>query len=249
MTSEPASDDQEALSPELVLVSSAAVAQRAREALPGPIAPVISGAGEPIAVRPPPPAYPRVDIEDLPAKPTRRIRRGSVVLLICLVAAAAGVEGYRTTTPWQHSTPTRHVAGLAALPTPTVPVPALARRPTPPQRETSATGQPAQTPQSADTAQPRSSPAGAAGFVPSRSWVWLRRDGAVGYEVTFFLDGRVVLRARSKTPRFVMPRRFRFHAGRYRWTVRALPAGAARQAIVDSGFVLTPAAAAAANGA
>jgi hypothetical protein len=65
--------------------------------------------------------------------------------------------------------------------------------------------------------------------------------------VTFYLDGRVVLRERVKESRLVMPGSFRFEAGRYRWTVRAIPAASPTARIVDSSFVLTPATAAAAN--
>jgi hypothetical protein len=66
--------------------------------------------------------------------------------------------------------------------------------------------------------------------------------------VTFFLEDRVVFRARPAEPRLVLPSGFRFQAGRYRWTVVSVPAAAAGNPIVDSRFVLTAATAAAANG-
>lgn len=230
MTSEPPLDDREAVSPELVLVSTAEVAQRAREELPEVAVPPSGPTGEPAPPaaehRPAVPAYPRILIEDPPAEPTRHLRRRWVVLLGCVLGAAAAAGAYRIWTPWHHRAATPAAARPAARPITTAPSPVAAA---------AATGHTTQT-----TTQ--------AGFVPSRSWGWLPHRGAAAYEVTFFLDGRVVLRARTEQPRFVLPRRFRFHAGRYRWTVRILPP-VAGQAIVDSTFVLTPAAAAAANGA
>jgi hypothetical protein len=89
---------------------------------------------------------------------------------------------------------------------------------------------------------------GPADFVPARRWTWSARPGAVGYEVTFYLADRVVLRAKPTRPSFVLPPSFRFEPGTYRWTVRALP-GSPVGPIVDSAFVLTRAEAAAANGA
>jgi hypothetical protein len=66
--------------------------------------------------------------------------------------------------------------------------------------------------------------------------------------VTFFFDGYVVFRAWPKDARVALPQSFRFRAGRYRWTVQAMPVAPAAKPIVDSTFVLTAAAAAAANG-
>jgi hypothetical protein len=65
--------------------------------------------------------------------------------------------------------------------------------------------------------------------------------------VTFFLDGRTVLHSWPKEPRLVLPKGFRYHPGHYRWTVRAVGGAAKAKLIVDGNFVLTPAAAAAAN--
>ncbi len=86
-------------------------------------------------------------------------------------------------------------------------------------------------------------------FVPSRTWAWAPATGADGYEVTFFRGQQVVFRARTTEPRVAMPQSFRFQAGTYRWTVRALPAAAGAAPIVDSSFTLTSAGAAAANSA
>jgi len=65
--------------------------------------------------------------------------------------------------------------------------------------------------------------------------------------VTFFHDDRPVFSTRASKPRLVLPSSFRYAAGRYRWTVRATPTGAGAKPIVDATFVLTKAAAAAAN--
>jgi hypothetical protein len=92
-----------------------------------------------------------------------------------------------------------------------------------------------------------SPPRSPAGFVPARTWAWASRAGATAYQVTFYLDGRVVFRAQPKKPRLVLPRSFRFQAGRYRFTVSSLPAVAKAPLIADSTFVLTAATAAAAN--
>jgi hypothetical protein len=86
------------------------------------------------------------------------------------------------------------------------------------------------------------------GFVPARSWAWDEQKNVSRYEVTFYRDGAVVLRARSTAPRFVLPRGFRFRAGRYRWTVRPYPTTATSPTFVDSSFVLTAQTAAAGNG-
>jgi hypothetical protein len=84
-------------------------------------------------------------------------------------------------------------------------------------------------------------------FVPAHTWAWGPANGAKGYEVTFFREGRIVFRARPTEPRVVMPSSFRFEAGNYRWTVRALPVVGGARPIVDSTFFLTSAGAAEAN--
>jgi hypothetical protein len=65
--------------------------------------------------------------------------------------------------------------------------------------------------------------------------------------VTFFRARQIVFQARPTETRIVLPRDFRFHAGTYRWTVRALPVVAGATPIVDSTFVLTAADATKAN--
>jgi hypothetical protein len=289
MISEPPPEDREVLSPELVLVSSPEDARRAREqfaerpgAVPSsPAAPVhaepievigspstppVSVASAPAASidRSPPPAYPRIALEDLPPEPPRRPRRGRIALAVTLLAAIA-VGGYVTATRW-HGSRTTNDAAVRSAPSTLAsakrilgvqPLPTLGRQktlPKPTAHPPAARTQPAKPSTGvADGQKPQPAapfiPAGAsAAFVPARTWAWTQQGSADAYEVTIFLQGRVVLRARPAKPRLVMPSSFRFHAGRYRWTVRSLPATATGKPIVDSTFVLTPATAAAANG-
>jgi len=84
------------------------------------------------------------------------------------------------------------------------------------------------------------------GFVPSRAWSWAPA-AADAYEVTFYLNGRIVLHTRVNNPHMLLPQSFRFQAGRYRWTVRALPSAPGAPPIADSSFSLSSAAAAAGN--
>jgi hypothetical protein len=91
----------------------------------------------------------------------------------------------------------------------------------------------------------RAAPPAAAGFVPARTWSWEPEARAQGYVFTLLVNGKRVFAARTAKPRFVLPKRFRFAAGRYRW--RVVAAGAHRKVVVDSKFRLSAAGAAAAN--
>ena len=84
-------------------------------------------------------------------------------------------------------------------------------------------------------------------FVPARTWTWPKSKEARAYETRFLLNGRVVLDVRTRQPRLVLPRAFRFRAGTYRWVVRRVPSGGSPRPIVDSKFVLSHAAAVRAN--
>ncbi len=88
------------------------------------------------------------------------------------------------------------------------------------------------------------------GFVPARTWSWEPQSRARRYVFTLARNGRRVIAARTAKPRFVLPQRFQFAAGRYRWRVVALTTkpGARRKVVVDSKFRLSAAGAAAANG-
>jgi len=227
--------------------------------------------------RSPPPAYPRIVFDDLPPEPATRWRRSRIALAVGVLCAVA-VGGYLAETRWHAGRSTNDAAfpsapraltlpksrPLGVQPAPagghqkTLPKPAAHPSPTrtlPASYPPSTPTQPARPSTAlADVPKPRtakpkpSQPKGPAAFVPVRTWSWAPQQGASAYQVTFFLEGRVVFRARPAESRFVMPSGFRFRAGRYRWTVRSLPAAATAKPIVDSTFVLTPATAAAANG-
>jgi hypothetical protein len=100
------------------------------------------------------------------------------------------------------------------------------------------------TPPPAPTAPP-AAPAGS--FVPGRQWIWAPQPNARSYEFTIYRGGNIVFRSRPSQARVDLPRAFRWQPGAYRWTVLAVPTGAAGP-IVDSSFELTAATAAAANG-
>jgi len=85
----------------------------------------------------------------------------------------------------------------------------------------------------------------AMGFVPARVWAWAAQPGARSYLVRFFLNNRQVFSGRTQKVQLVLPHGFRYHAGRYRWLVTAIPHRV--QPIVDSAFVLSARSARAAN--
>lgn len=230
-----ASEDPGLLSPELVLVASPEETQRALAQLPEP--PWSAAA----VVRPARPA------ESTPVERTRRRSQPRLRLAVILALAVAGlaVAGYLARA-WRDS----HQVSLrtsvpppaAASSRPAVPAASVVpRRPHP--RPAARTA-----PKAPRAAGGQKSPAARkTTFVPARTWAWVPVRGAAAYEVTFVRAGRVVFRARSQEPRVLMPRRFRFRPGTYRWTVRALPKHAGTRPIVDSTFSLTAAGATAAN--
>ena len=73
-------------------------------------------------------------------------------------------------------------------------------------------------------------------FVPSRTFAWAPVSGADRYRVRFYRDGRVVLEGRAEQPRFVVPPRFEFRPGAYRWTVEPRRGEAYGSPVVDSRF-------------
>jgi hypothetical protein len=85
------------------------------------------------------------------------------------------------------------------------------------------------------------------GFVPARTWAWTPSRGARAYVFRLALNGRTVLQVRTSKPRLVLPRSFRFRAGRYRWTVQRIPRPPNGRLVGDSSFRITAAVAAAAN--
>jgi hypothetical protein len=272
MVSDRPPEDPDLLSPELVLVSDEETMRRAREQLPEhPWLAVRNGA---VADAPLPPRLVFEEAAQTPEapaapRPRRRGRLGAAVVLVLALVVA----GFLTETRWRDAgaTTAEDVPSAASTPgTSTAPAPtrtagasqtepALTLAPPTATAPAPQTTRPATTPASQPTTAPRptttraqrqttaSPPPRPSGFVPARTWTWAPAKGAQTYEVTFYLDGRVVLRERVKGSRLVMPGSFRFKAGRYRWTVRAIPAASPTARIVDSSFVLTPATAAAAN--
>jgi hypothetical protein len=73
-------------------------------------------------------------------------------------------------------------------------------------------------------------------FTPARTFSWPPQARAASYQVTFFRNGRVFYRTRTRAPRVKLPPRVRFTPGSYRWTVRPVIAGAVGNPIVDSTF-------------
>jgi hypothetical protein len=77
--------------------------------------------------------------------------------------------------------------------------------------------------------------------------VWARADRVTAYEVDFYRNGASVFHALVHRPQVVMPSTFRFRPGRYRWTVVAAAPTRSTRRLVDSTFILSAAAAQAAN--
>jgi hypothetical protein len=92
---------------------------------------------------------------------------------------------------------------------------------------------------------------GAAGFVPSRRFAWAPMASAQGYLLRIFRDGQKVYEAWCDDPSMTLPAKFRFATGSYRWEVLPAhgkpPSAQYGPAIVNSTFVVTPAAARAAG--
>lgn len=254
-----ASDGREAVSPELVLVAPPDEARRAREQLPeSPEAEwdhLLSRARARSVHRPSEPPPPT------PAPRRRRWVRKSVlvVALLILVASAVtvglaatrdnGGEGaaQHNVTPVRHQSSTApsttHVTTAAKKPkksaqSPSGPAPQRKARP-------KAHAAPKKAPAKKPTRQRRPARPAVTGFVPARTWSWEPQSRTRRYVFTLQRNGKRVIAARTTKPRFVLPGRFRFAAGRYRWRVVAV--GARRKVVVDSKFRLSAAGAAAAN--
>jgi hypothetical protein len=71
---------------------------------------------------------------------------------------------------------------------------------------------------------------------PSRTFAWTAVAGANHYRIRFYRNGEVVLAGRAEKPKFVLPRRFEFRPGAYRWTVEPGRGGAYGPRVVDSRF-------------
>ena len=253
-------DDREPLSPELVLVSGAEEARRARERLPEPAewtsqlplpptslseaaraAAVARGrvaasfdASQPVVPRERalPPSYPRVRLDYDASAPASRRRAPRRALFVVGAVAALGIAGFLAAKGLEQ--PHQSTASAIQKSPQTLAAPPPVASPD--------FGGSVHTAASARAAFiPRGS------FLGTRIFRWSAQPGARRYEVRFFWNGRVVLNENPSQPSLGLPRDFHFHAGRYRWIVTALPTRANATPVVDSTFVLTKVAAAAAN--
>jgi hypothetical protein len=262
------------VSPELVLVAPPEEARRAREQLPR------SPAAEWDRLRSIGPARPALQRPSAPPprRPTRRrwwVSRTvlvGVLLLLVVSAVVVGLAGSRDTNDRKNprltlgpvrdegSTPTATTPTTTAAKQPTKTTP----RPTPaasrpkahaPARPLSQKEQPRK-PLRKPAKKPRHSRSRSparpvvTGFVPTRTWSWGPQSRARRYVFSLQRNGKRVIAALTAKPRYVLPKRFRFARGRYRWRVVALTTkrGARHKLVVDSKFRLSTAGAAAANG-
>jgi hypothetical protein len=255
-------DDREPISPELVLVSGVEEARRARERLPehtewksqppprptraseaaraaaataaaGRVAASLD-ASERVAQRDRalPPSYPRVRLDDVPSAPASRRRAPKRALLLVGAVAVLGIAGFLAAKQLEKPHPST-ASGIQKSPQ---------TLGAPPPVASPGFGS---SPQTASSARAAFIPRGS--FLATRIFRWSAQPGVRGYDVRFFWNGRVVLSKDPSKPSLTLPRDFRFHAGRYRWIVRSLPTRPIATPVVDSTFVLTKVAAAAAN--
>lgn len=256
-----ASDGTDAVSPELVLVAPPDEARRAREQLPeSPAAEwddLLSRARARHAHRPPEPPPPA------PAPRRRRWVRRSVLVggLLILVASAVtvGLAGSRDnggeSAAQRSVTSVRHQRTTVPSEAPVTTVSKKPRKSAPPSSspppkrkappKSNAAPKKAPAPSKKPTRPRRTKRPAVTGFVPARTWSWEPQSRSRRYVFTLQRNGKRVIAARTTKPRFVLPERFRFAAGRYRWRVVAV--GARRKVVVDSKFRLSAAGAAAAN--
>lgn len=259
-----ASSVADPVSPELVLVAPPDEARRARERLPAPPASDRNRLHSQARARPA-----QAQPEDPPRVPKRRrwVRRTVLVgalLLVVVTGVTVGLAGSRDTKGNETAQPTlrpvRHQSSTNTSSTPTTTV--EERHATTTSRQNRPASHPKshaparaseknKTPSKTQTPTRPSRPARRAptGFVPARTWSWEPQSRTRRYVFTLARNGRRVIAARTAKPRFVLPQRFQFAAGRYRWHVVALTTkpGARRKVVVDSKFRLSAAGAAAAN--
>jgi hypothetical protein len=238
----------EPVSPELILVAPPAEAQAAREQLgAGPD----SDRDDVLApVRPRPPEARVIDTTTEPVGRHRRWRRPAAVAgAAILVGLAVGIlwqqdRGPQLATQQPATQRAATVAGVATSRSDVSPAaPAPQKKQT--RKQTSVASK-----QTHSTGVRRTKPAvptpppvrrkHVSGFVPARTWSWIDAPGTQSYLVRFFRNGHRVLAVRTGRPRLVLPKRFTFRAGRYRWTVVPISArGRPGRALVDSTFAVS----------
>src|SRR5262245_21900600 len=264
------------VSPELVLVAPPDEANRCREQLPQSPAAEWDrlrsvGPARPALQRPPAPPRRRAPRRRWWVSKTVLV---GVLLLLVVSAVAVGLAATRDTNDKKSAPvtlgPVRHEASTptATTPTPTTPTATAAKQPT---QTAARPTRPASRPKAHAPARPKKQPAKTparnpakskhtptrpparpvvTGFVPARTWSWQPQSRTRRYVFSLQRNGKRVIAARTAKPRYVLPKRFRFAPGRYRWRVVALTTkrGAHRKLVVDSKFRLSAAGAAAANG-
>lgn len=220
----------EPISPELVSVDPE-LAATARAALPEEpwqmFIPAPAPASEPAPL----------PVATEPLVAPRRSLRGTGIALAFVAAAVAGiVVGSTDVFKRANDRPSFAAEPPAAAPsvaattgvTTTVAPPTVTATPTPAPAPTTPTRRPAPTTTTKSTAKGT--------FVPSRIFAWAPVAGADHYRVRFYRDGDVVLEARPKQARFVLPPGFEFSPGPYRWTVEPRQGEAYGAPLVDSRF-------------
>lgn len=266
MPTDPRGPGADVVSPELVLVASPEDAKRARERLPDRAPALPRRASPPVAAS----AATRSNESRAPS-PFRRkwVRRTAVPIAAALGlagAVAGGFAGSRgsndsSNEPRRAAAPvtstvvgvippaTKQATTAAKKPTSTTrATPPVATQPvaTQPKQPAKSQRKPARTATTKKPARPRTT---ATGFVPARTWSWQPQAKARRYVFTLTRNGRKVITARTTRPRYILPKRFRFASGRYRWRVVAVRSKRPqRKVLVDSKFVLSRAGADAANG-
>jgi hypothetical protein len=219
----------EPISPELVSVDPE-LAATARAALPEEPWQMFIPAPAPAAEPAPLP------VATEPLVVPRRSLRGTGIALAFVVAAVAGIvvgstdvfkrANDRPSFAAEPPTAAPSVAATTGVTT-TVAPPTVTATPTPTPAPTTPTRRPAPT-------TTKSTAEGT--FVPSRIFAWAPVAGADHYRVRFYRDGDVVLEGRPKRARFVLPPRFEFSSGTYRWTVEPRQGDAYGAPLVDSRF-------------
>jgi hypothetical protein len=233
------------LSPELILVSPAEEAARAREQLPDP--PERGPEAEPVATDPSEttwndfladvrnrPAEPVTETRAVPRPPLRVRRNGRKRLLVAAVALLA--VGAAVALGWAWDRGQQQPKSAASSP----PVAPHSQAAAPkPKAHAKTTPAPAVTPASKPKKSPKPSSSHGAGFVPTRVWSWAAAPGAGAYVVRFLREGHKVLKIRTGSARLQLPSSFTFSPGRYRWTVTAIPSkGKGAHVIVNSAFTV-----------
>jgi hypothetical protein len=238
--------ESEPISPELILVAPPDEARAAREHLEDPAGSEWDEFLARVRARPEPAPELERPAETAAERPERRSRRPLVVagVAILLVSLAVGIAFARNRAPQPAAQPAATAATSHARPTPIVPAPAKKRTRKPtvvaPKRTHSTGVKPARTAKPKVRTTRPASPKRSAAFVPARIWSWPKHASSPHYLVRFFRNGHKVLAVRTARPRLVLPKRFRFRAGRYRWTVVPIsPRGKPGRAVVDSTFVVS----------